>query len=130
MYITRSQWWVLSGVSRHFHEGITQTELAQVLDLGKMALGNLVDRLEESGFVERRANPNDRRVHMIHLTRKGETILKKMERVSIEMNAKIMRGISSPERHRLAKVLAKIKGNLVAMDTVPGAKRRAKTLSR
>src|SRR5260370_31973343 len=51
--LTRSQWWVLSGVSRHGDSGVTQTELANVLDLGKVALGGLIDRLEERGFVKR-----------------------------------------------------------------------------
>src|SRR5690349_7808664 len=68
--ITRSQWWVLSGVSRHGREGITQTELAAVLDLGKVALGGLIDRLEENGFVVRSSDPQDRRVNKVLLTSK------------------------------------------------------------
>jgi MarR family transcriptional regulator for hemolysin len=124
MDITRSQWWVLSGISRHDDQGITQTELATVLDLGKVALGGLIDRLEERGFVERRADKADRRVNRIHLTRKGTAILDTMATVGIEMNARIMKGISVQQEHLLAEILHTMKANLLSMDTVPGAKER------
>jgi MarR family transcriptional regulator, transcriptional regulator for hemolysin len=122
LHITRSQWWVLSGVSRHGDAGITQTELASVLDLGKVALGGLVDRLEERGFVERRADDNDRRVNRVYLTRKGEAILDRMSHIGMDMNAKVMKGISLERQHMLAAALHEMKVNLIAMDTVPGSK--------
>lgn len=122
--ITRSQWWVLSGVSRHGESGITQTELANVLDLGKVALGGLIDRLEEGGFVERRSDPKDRRINRVYLTSKGTVALEKMQKVGMEMNEKIMSGISPKQQHQLAELLHIMKGNLVAMDVVPGSRER------
>lgn len=122
--ITRSQWWVLTGVSRHGEEGIAQTELAKVLDLGKVALGGLIDRLEEGGFVERRSDPQDRRVNKVHLTPKGNGVLEKMLKIGMEMNAKVMSGISLQRQHELADMLHTMKANLVAMDVVPGSKDR------
>ena len=41
--ITRSQWWVLAFIARN--DGLPQTELANELEVGKVALGALVDRL-------------------------------------------------------------------------------------
>ena len=124
--ITRSQWWVLSGISRHGEQGITQTELANVLDLGKVALGGLIDRLEEGEFVVRRADANDRRVNRIYLTRKGDAILAKMEKIGNEMNSKVMQGITLERQHVLAEVLHVMKGNLIALNTVPGSKPKNK----
>lgn len=125
LHITRSQWWVLSGVSRHDDEGITQTELASVLDLGKVALGGLIDRLEERGFVERRADESDRRVNRVYLTRKGKATLDRMSHVGMDMNAKIMKGISLSRQHLLVELLHEMKVNLLALDTVPGSKAKA-----
>jgi MarR family transcriptional regulator, transcriptional regulator for hemolysin len=122
--ITRSQWWVLTGVSRHGEEGITQTELANVLDLGKVSLGGLIDRLEERGFVDRRSDERDRRINRIHLTAKGSTTLAKMQKIGMEMNAKVMSGISLLQQHKLAQMLHSMKANLIAMDVVPGSKER------
>jgi hypothetical protein len=50
--ITRSQWWVLAFISRK--DGLPQTQLANELDVGKVALGALIDRLETAGFVTRK----------------------------------------------------------------------------
>src|SRR5882757_3787264 len=58
--ITRSQWWVLAFISRK--DGLPQTQLANELDVGKVGVGALIDRLESSGFVLRQADPVDRRV--------------------------------------------------------------------
>lgn len=126
--ITRSQWWVLSGVSRHGDNGITQSELANVLDMGKVSLGGLIDRLEERGFVERRADPLDRRVNRIQPTQKGGGVLKKMEVLGNQMNARIMGNISLSQQHQLAEILHIMKANLIEMDAVPGSKgRRSRT---
>ena len=61
--ITRSQWWVLAFISRK--DGLPQTRLANELDVGKVAVGALIDRLETSGFVVRQADPVDRRVKRV-----------------------------------------------------------------
>ncbi|HKT74652.1 MAG TPA: MarR family transcriptional regulator [Steroidobacteraceae bacterium] len=123
--ITRSQWWVLSGISRHDGDGITQTELANVLDLSKVALGGLIDRLERSAFVERRPDARDRRVNRVHLTSKGHSMLEKMAQIGDEMNGRIMKGISFAEQHVFADLLTRMKNNLRAMDAVPGKRLRA-----
>ena len=47
--LTRSQWWVLAQLPRQMPEGMLQTELAKVLEVGKVTLGGLIDRLEASG---------------------------------------------------------------------------------
>ena len=59
--ITRSQWWVLTNLSRNSSNEMMQTELANVLDIGKVALSGLLDRLEASGFVERPPRKGRRR---------------------------------------------------------------------
>jgi MarR family transcriptional regulator for hemolysin len=125
MGITRSQWWVLSGVTRHGDQGITQTELADVLDLGKVALGGLIDRLEDRDFVVRRADLSDRRVNRVYLTSKGNSVLSKMVQIGHEMNSKIMRGIMLERQHMLAQMLHEMKANLIALNTVPGSKTKS-----
>ena len=67
--ITRSQWWVLAFLSRR--DGMTQTALAADLDLTKVAIGGLLDRMEAAGFVERRADHSDGRARRVYLTRAG-----------------------------------------------------------
>ena len=50
------------------HEGLKQSELAEMLDLQPITLTRLVDRLCANGLIERRADPNDRRAKRLYLT--------------------------------------------------------------
>ena len=92
------------------------------MDLGKVALGGLIDRLEDRGFVERKADESDRRINRVFLTRKGNQVLDRMAKIGMDMNAKVMRGISLERQHMLAVTLHEMKENLIALDTVPGSK--------
>ena len=57
--LTRVQWRALKRI--HQNEGISQAELADLLDMEPIAVGRVIDRLSKAGFVERRPDPNDRR---------------------------------------------------------------------
>jgi DNA-binding MarR family transcriptional regulator len=89
--ITRSQWWVMAFLSRH--DGMTQTSLANDLDLTKVAIGGLLDRMEASGYVERRSDPSDGRARRVYLTKAGKelvvTIRENVEAVEVGILAKI-----------------------------------------
>lgn len=108
--VTRSQWWVLAFVSRH--DGMTQSDLANMLEIGKAALGCLIDRLESSEFVERRPDATDRRIKRIYLSGKGKETVQKMTAQSQEMSERILEGMSMKERRQLAEQLGKVKQNL------------------
>lgn len=111
--ITRSQWWVLIYLARH--DGMTQTDLAGLLDLGKAALGGLIDRLEESGFIERRADAIDRRAKRIFLTSQGARTVKDMQGLSHDMSERILEGLDEAERLQLVDLLSRVKKNLVTL---------------
>ncbi len=111
--VTRSQWWVLAYLSRH--DGMIQSDLANVLELGKAALGGLIDRLEAGGFINRRADEFDRRVKRIFLSPSGAQLVKEMVKQSHDMSERILEGLSNEERYRLADMLMHVKRNLVAI---------------
>jgi DNA-binding MarR family transcriptional regulator len=54
-----------------FEDGLRLSELASRAGMTPQSMGQLVDELEELGYVERRPDPSDRRAKRIHLTRKG-----------------------------------------------------------
>jgi hypothetical protein len=64
--LTTPQWQVLSQLYRH--DDLTQTELAETLNMAKSPLGKLVDKLEAAGWVRRETDPRDRRIKRIRLT--------------------------------------------------------------
>ncbi len=78
--MTRAQWAVLLRLERR--EGLKQSDLAEDLDIQPITLTRLVDRLCDSGLIERRADPNDRRAKRLHLTPAARPLL---ERISAEV---------------------------------------------
>jgi DNA-binding MarR family transcriptional regulator len=120
MGVTRSQWWVLANLSRHKGSGIMQTELARAMDVGKVTLAGLIDRLEARGLVKRQADPTDRRAKRVIMTPKGARLLADIQEVGAKLNAQIMTGIRRNDVSRAESVLHKMKQQLIAMDAVPG----------
>jgi DNA-binding MarR family transcriptional regulator len=109
--ITRSQWWVLAFLSRR--DGMKQTALADDLDLTRVAIGGLLDRMEAGGFVERRADASDGRARRVFLTRAGaklvSAIRKSVEKVELEILAKI----SEEDLNHAAATLVALKESLL-----------------
>ncbi|MFN3727652.1 MAG: MarR family winged helix-turn-helix transcriptional regulator [Allosphingosinicella sp.] len=114
--ITRSQWWVLANLSRHHGEGMMQTELAGVLDIGKVALGGLIDRLENNGYVVRKPDPVDRRAKRIELTASGAELLAAIQDEASHLNREMMKGISAQEVAATEDILHRMKVTLIEMD--------------
>lgn len=110
--ITRAQWWALANLSRHETEGVIQSDLARLLDVGKVTIGGLIDRLEAGGLVERRPDPHDRRIKRIFITDRGFDIIDQMANVGRELNAVILKGIPQDQVHIAEEVMHRMKENL------------------
>lgn len=109
--VTRSQWWVLAYLSRE--DGMTQSQLAEELDLGKVAVGGLIDRLEKSGLLRRDADATDRRVNRVFLEPKSKQLIARMRKVSHRMNEQILAGLPDEHLEAAATTLDAMKRNLL-----------------
>ena len=109
--LTRAQWWVLTHLFRA--DGITQTELAEVLEIEKPTLGRLLDRLEAKGWVRRTHDARDRRVWRVRLTKEVEPALRTMRAIAAELRRDALAGLSAAERERFVDSLLAIKSNLL-----------------
>lgn len=105
--ITRAQWWVLAHLSRH--DGMMQTQLADVLEVGKASLGDVIESLEGGGWVQRRPDPADKRAKRVYLTKPAQTLIKRMTVMENEFNGQILSDLSNEEMTDLVRVLIKIK---------------------
>jgi MarR family transcriptional regulator for hemolysin len=117
--LTRAQWRALKRV--HHGEGITQIELAEFLEMEPIAVGRVIDRLQKAGFIERRADPRDRRVWRLHLLPKAHAVVDDMEQIASELLRQAQRGVSAAEMKSMMNVLARMKDNLNALDDVPAS---------
>lgn len=111
--LTRAQWRALKRV--HHSEGITQNELADFLEMEPIAVGRVIDRLQKAGFIERRADPADRRCWRLHLQPKAHGIIDDMELIGSELFRQAQRGISAAEMKAMIGVLTRMKDNLNAL---------------
>ena len=112
--LTRSQWWVLNHLFRN--NGVTQSELAEILEVEKPTLGRLLDRLEQKGWVRREADANDRRAKRVFLTKEVEPAIKTMRSAAAEMRRDAVAGLSTEQQERFVDSLLTIKANLSRAD--------------
>ena len=115
--LTRAQWRALKATSRQ--EGLSQTELAEYLDMEPIPVGRVIDRLEKTGFVERRSDPADRRRWRLYLTPKAHAVVDEMEDIATGLREDALRGVERDDLDALMRVLGQIKENLVAIDAQP-----------
>lgn len=111
--LTRSQWWVLAFLSRR--DGMTQTALAADLDLTKVAIGGLIDRMESAGFVERRADERDARARRVYLTRSGQKMVNTIRESVDAVETDILATVTEDELDVAASAMMKIKSRLLEL---------------
>jgi len=108
--LTRAQWRVLVHLYRR--EGISQTELAAVLEIEKPTLGRLVDRLEEKGWVERRVDERDQRARRLMVTDAVRPMIERMKVYAESVNEDSMAGLEAEQERHLIELLLAVKTNL------------------
>ncbi len=107
--VTRQQYRVLMLLARD--DGPTQTEMADLLDVERITLCRMIDRLAEAGLVERRSDPGDRRVWRLHLLPAAHDIVQRLAAVwaSVEAEAE---SIIGEDTNRLREDLLRLRDGL------------------
>jgi DNA-binding MarR family transcriptional regulator len=85
--------------------------------VGKVSAGGLVDRLEQSGWVERRTNEKDGRSNRVFLTRKGHEVDREMIAAGAKLEKEAMAVLTVDERLQLESLLRAVRSNLIEMDS-------------
>jgi len=108
--VTRPQWQVLSVLGNT--PGIHQGGLADILEVEPITAARMIDRLQEAGLVERRADPADRRAWRLFLTPRGEELRGQLQPCAASTLANAFDGIDGDEQDRLRVMLARMRANL------------------
>jgi MarR family transcriptional regulator, transcriptional regulator for hemolysin len=108
--MTRAQWAVLVRVERS--EGLNQSDLAEMLDLQPITLTRLLDKLCDSGLIERRPDPHDRRAKRLFLTAAARPLLQQLGMLGEEMMASALEGVAPQNVELMIAQLAVAKDNL------------------
>ena len=109
--VTRSQWWVLAFLSRE--DGMSQVALADELDLGKVALGGLIDRLEAARLIQRKPDRVDRRIKRVFMTKKGADLIHDIRESVSGAEEEVVTGIPARDLQATVRALRAMKSNLL-----------------
>jgi DNA-binding MarR family transcriptional regulator len=110
--MTRAQWVILARVDAK--PGLSQNELAALLEVEPISVGRLVDRLEARGLLERRADPADRRIRRLHLLPAAAPELEEITTAREVLGAELLSGVEPEIRSQLVDALLQMKNNLTA----------------
>jgi DNA-binding MarR family transcriptional regulator len=88
--------------------GQSQQALAERLGIPPSRMVALVDGLEDMGLIERRPDPEDRRVRRLFLTRAGRSVLAKAGKIAIDYETQLCAGINRKEREQLIDLLQRL----------------------
>jgi len=108
--MTRAQWAVLVRLERH--QGLKQSELAEMLDLQPITLTRLIDRLAESGLIERRADPHDRRANRLFLTDAAKPLMARLAALGEELMTGVLDSMAPAKTAVMLKQLEAMRENL------------------
>lgn len=91
-----------------------QAFYAERIEVEPITLTRIVDRMEESGWVERMPDPTDRRARLLHLTDKSREIVEPLRRIIEGLVADMAEGLSKSEQATLAALLERVAANLAS----------------
>jgi DNA-binding MarR family transcriptional regulator len=103
----------------------TLTELAALLGVTKQAAIKVVDEMEARGYVERRADPRDRRTKRLGLTRKAERVRRAALRASRLMERELGEDVGAADVAALRRALLRILERHGALAEVAAGRSRA-----
>ncbi|MCC2602883.1 MarR family winged helix-turn-helix transcriptional regulator [Sphingopyxis yananensis] len=107
---TALQWRLMMYIRRE--PGIRQGPVAELIEVEPITLSRMVDRLQESGLVERRHDPSDRRAWLLYLTPQAEKLMQGIRHMIDDLESMAMDGLTAPEQAELKRLVAKVQSNL------------------
>jgi len=115
---TRAQWIVLFRLRQQ--EGLSQVDLAEVLELQPISLVRLLDRLVEHGLLERRHDPKDRRANRLFLTARGRELVDSLDSLRDAIATDVLADLPDETIKTSLTALRDIKERIKALSDPPG----------
>jgi DNA-binding MarR family transcriptional regulator len=128
--LTSARWHVLSTVARceKLNQApLNQAALAEMLDIEPITLSRQIDKLTEAGLIERRADPSDRRAHLLHLTESAWPLVMAFREIATGVLSDALAGLGKREIDGLIASLEQVRGNLTGKAESPKVATRTKS---
>jgi DNA-binding MarR family transcriptional regulator len=82
--------------------------LSALVAFDRSTLGNVLERLEAKGLIERAASPRDKRVKVLRLTREGAGTLREVEPAGVKPQERILAPLRPKDQRRFMALLAQL----------------------
>ena len=104
--VTPVQYACLSEIARQ--PGVDATRLSAAVAFDRSTLGNVLERLESKGWVDRRPSPGDRRVKLLHITQAGVQLLEAIEPGVVAAQKRLLKPLSAADRKLFMRLIGEI----------------------
>ncbi|HEY6452541.1 MAG TPA: MarR family transcriptional regulator [Steroidobacteraceae bacterium] len=112
--LTLAQCKVLAHLARN--EGISQARLAELTDTDPMTLVRTLDRMQQDGWIERRADPIDRRAHCLFVRDPARPVIERIWKIAEQTRSEVLAGLNPGEREQLIVLLERVHDTLLALE--------------
>ena len=116
--MTRAQWVILAWLE--LEPGLSQNELAALVEVEPITVARLVDRLETRGLVERCADPKDRRIKRLHLQPASAPVLAEIHKYRAELAISMEKAVGGEQLQQLTASLFALKTDLLEVTQSSG----------
>ena len=99
---------------RQEHDGISQRDLVELLNIRPSSLSEMLDKLESHGLIERRQHETDKRVSNVFITEKGRDAAAHAEEARQKSADTLLAALEPQEQESLSTLLGKVIGSLEA----------------
>ncbi len=94
------------------HGDLSQTALAERLEISTAAVAVLLKKLEAEGYILRTVNANDSRTNSVELTKRGGEIVGASRKEFDTIDKAVFEGFSAEEIHTLIEFLDRLESNI------------------
>lgn len=112
--IGSSQYLILLTLNEN--DGIHQETISKYLHLDKATVTRAVNKLMKKGYVTRKVDPEDRRAYVLHISRKGRSLVPKIRKVLNQTSRIFLSGFSSQEKEIAFNLLKRMHQNITTID--------------
>ncbi|MDB5618756.1 MAG: transcriptional regulator [Tardiphaga sp.] len=93
--------------------------MSALIAFDRSTLGNVIERLESKGFLERKPGPGDKRVKLLYLTKSGAGELRNVEPLVTDAQIQMLQPLTAADRKTLLRLMTQLVNQNNEMPPVP-----------
>ena len=90
------------------HPGVDATRLGALVAFDRSTIGDVLDRMEHKGWLQRSASPDDRRIKLVALSPAGRTLLREARPAVRRVQQRLLAPLTSADRDSFVRLLAQL----------------------